>query len=103
MLGDVVLHFGQCVTDGIVRAEQVVMLVSVPFHETGELLADGLEKSDNDADRCAFHVIAKLVDSRLVGGTVVSVELHLFPHGKEDGRQHEDCWPVLELLATVDG
>jgi len=81
MLGDMLLDFGQSIADGRIRVQELVMTASVPIHEVGQLLADGLEQANNDTDRSALHVVAELVDSRLIRCTVVCIELHLLPNG----------------------
>lgn len=79
----------------------MVVLPRVPFLQTGQLGGDGLEEANNHTDRRGLHVFAKLVDSALVRYAVVAVELHLFPDGQENGGKHENCRPILQLVARV--
>ena len=99
---DVTSDLGQRIADSWVRAKNVVVLGSVPLLEARKLGGDGLEEANDDTDRSGLHVITELVDSLLVRNAVVAVELHLLPDGQENGGQHEDGWPVLELVARVD-
>nr|POE47236.1 hypothetical protein CFP56_00568 [Quercus suber] len=98
----VTLDLGQGVTDGGVGVEKVVVFARVPLLEAGQLGGDGLEEADDDADGRRLHVLAELVDGLLVRDAVVAVELHLLPDGEQDGGEHEDGGPVLELVARVD-
>src|SRR5688572_29633361 len=61
-----------------------------------------MEKADDNTDRGCLHVIAELIDSGLVGDTVVAIKLNLLPNGEQDGSEHEDSWPVLHLLSAID-
>ena len=54
-------HFGQGVADGTVRVEGVVVFAGIPFLKGREALRHGGEETDNDLDRCAFHLLAKVV------------------------------------------
>lgn len=102
MLDDVLADLGHGLADGDVVVQQVAVLGGVPVHEGGQLLGDGVEQADNDADGSGLHVAAELVDGSGIGHAVVAVELHLLPDGKQDGSQHEDGGPVLEALTAVD-
>ena len=101
MLDHMILHFGHGVADGDVVVQQLPVAASIPLGEGRKLLGDGVEETDDDADRCCLHVVAELVDGGLVRNAVVAVELHLFPDSKQDGGEHEDCGPVLESVTAV--
>lgn len=102
MLDDMLSYFGHGITDRNIVVKQVAVLTGVPVGEGGKLLRDGVEETHNNANRGGFHVVAELVHRHRVRDAVVAVELHLFPHGEEDGGQEEDGRPVLHLLAAVD-
>lgn len=95
-------HFSHSLADGDVVVKKVAVLAGVPVGEGRELLGDGVEETNNDSNRGCLHVGAELVHSDGVGDTVVAVELHLLPHGEQDGGNHEDGRPVLHLLTAVD-
>lgn len=78
------------------------MLPGLPFREGWELLRDGMEESDDDADWCGLHVVAEFVDRSWVWGAVCAIELHLLPNSEQYRCKHEDCRPVLEAITTVD-
>jgi len=102
MLYHMILHFRHGITDGDIIVEELAMTSCVPFGEGRKLLGDGVEEANDHTHGSGFHVVAELVHCSLIGDTVVAVELHLFPDGKEDGCKHEDCRPVLETITAVD-
>ncbi len=102
MLDDMLAHFSHGLADSGVVVEQLAVSPSVPLGEGGELLRNGVEEPDNDADGHRLHVATELLDSDRVGNAVVAVELNLLPDGEEDGGEHEDGGPVLQALTAVD-
>ncbi len=46
-----------------IRAEKIMVFVSVPVLKRRELLRDGREESDDDTNRRGFHVVTKFVDN----------------------------------------
>ena len=116
--------FGHSAAHVRVRVEQVVVLLRLPVRKCGQLLRDGLEQANNNANRSGLHVGAEFVHSRRIlkekkkkihelpynnwrnGGSayrcpIVRVKLHLFPHSQQDTGQDEDDRPVLQPVATV--
>lgn len=102
MLLDVRPHFSHGVANGFVIVESRGVLAGVPLHEAGELLADGLEETDNNTNGSALHVVAELLDLLLIRLAVMAVELHQLPDGKQDRGNHEDGRPVAKLVTLVD-
>lgn len=85
-----------------IAVQEVVVFPGVPLREGRKLLRDGREQADDDTDRGRLHVGAELLHCRLIGHAVVAVELNKLPHGEDDGSEHEDGRPVLQLVAAVD-
>jgi len=101
MLRNMLFHFSHGFAYSDVVVQELTVSSSIPFSEGRKLLGDGVEETNNDTHWCGLHVATELVDSSGVRNTVVAVELHFFPDGKEDGGEHENCGPVLESVTTV--
>lgn len=58
--------FGHSAAHIRVRVEQVVVLLRLPVRKCGQLLRDGLEQANNNANRSGLHVGAEFVHSRRI-------------------------------------
>ena len=78
---DVFSNLSQCITDCWITVEEMFVFASIPFGQCWELLRNGKEEVDDDADRGRFHLMTKLVDDCLVL-VEVSNQIHewLTPH-----------------------
>lgn len=103
MLLDMRANLGHGIADSLVVGKDMGVLASVPFKEAWQFGGNGTEKANNDTERNAFHLVTKLRNGTLVGYAVVLVKLHHLPDGENESGQHKDGWPVLELVAAVDG
>lgn len=63
MLYNMLANFGHGSTHVRIRVKQVVMLLRLPIRESGQLLRDRLEQTDNHADRSGLHVSAEFIHS----------------------------------------
>lgn len=97
-----ILHFGHGITNCDIVVEELAMTSGIPFSEGRKFLRDGVEEANDDTHGSGFHVVAELVHRSLIRDTVMAIELHLFPDGKEDGGEHEDGGPVLETVTAVN-
>lgn len=52
IFGNVLADFSHRVANVRVRVEQMMVLLGFPFSESGKLLRDRLEQSDNHPDGC---------------------------------------------------
>lgn len=58
--------FGHSAAHVRVRVEQVVVLLRLPVRKCGQLLRDGLEQANNNANWSGLHVGAEFVHSRRI-------------------------------------
>lgn len=101
---DVLAEFTQGLANGVINVEieDVVVLPAVPLGKERNLLRDGGKQTDDDTHGNLLHRVAELSDQdRVIGRTVMNVELHLFPDTEQDQCKHEDGRPMFELLASV--
>jgi len=82
MLLNVMSDFCHRLADVRIGSKQVMMFACLPISESWQLLGDGLEETNNNTDRSRFHISAKLVNSRNIRNTVMTVELHFLPDSK---------------------
>ena len=73
MLYHMLSNLGQRITDRLVTAQQPGVLAGIPLHKAGQLLADSLEKTNNNTHGRALHVCAELGYFGRVRLTIVTV------------------------------
>ena len=57
VFGDVRADLGHGVTDGWIGVEELVVLAGIPLGKRRQLLRDGREETDDDADGSGLHVV----------------------------------------------
>lgn len=66
MFGDVLLNFSHGIANVGVGVENLMVLLGVPVGEGWKFLGNGLEKTNNDTNWSALHVVAELVNGSRV-------------------------------------